>query len=151
MKTITNIKDILTRWITDYLKNKDILDKKIQKIEKGGKTKSEPQILIQYPEKKLSIYVQPFLKSFEPILKKEKKESHIAVVVLNVHENLKVLLDEWKKVIGYPNLTVYFVNPDSENENRWVIYPYTHNMWCDVKSLKAGLISLFQTVEEYGS
>ena len=44
-------------------------------------------------------------------------------------------------------LVVYFVNPFSKIEKKWIIYPSTHNRISDEASLKPGLRAMFDTVE----
>jgi hypothetical protein len=43
---------------------------------------------------------------------------------------------------------MYFVNPESATDKKWMIYPHTHHKISDPSSLKLGLESLFSTVQE---
>jgi hypothetical protein len=57
-----------------------------------------------------------------------------------------MLVDNWDKLIKFPSLTLYFVNPFSKLDKKWLINPYVHSKICDDKSLKTGLKSMFEMV-----
>jgi hypothetical protein len=56
-------------------------------------------------------------------------------------------LKNWSKLITIPKLSVYFVNPFSETDKRWIIFPYTHHQISEQESLSNGLRSLFESVD----
>ena len=58
-----------------------------------------------------------------------------------------VVFDNWDKLIDFKFLSVYFVNPWSSLDKKWVIYPYTHNRIADEDSLETGLKSMFEMIE----
>ena len=62
-------------------------------------------------------------------------------------KNLDELYDNWDKYASIVSLKVYFINPSSSLEKKWVISPYVHSKISDKSSLKAGLNALFETVE----
>ena len=53
----------------------------------------------------------------------------------------------WNKLILIRNLSLYFVNPFSKQEKRWVINPHLHHKISDAESLELGLNSLFIMVD----
>ena len=53
------------------------------------------------------------------------------------------------KLSSLPMLSIYFVNPNSSTEKKWIIYPFTHSKITEHSALKLGLMTLFESVEEY--
>ena len=49
-----------------------------------------------------------------------------------------------------PLLNMIFVNPFSQTDTKWIIYPFTHNRIADHDSLDVGLRSLAASVEPLG-
>lgn len=139
-----NLKQYLLEWMINYLKNKDIFVNKIVNIEtdKGGF-----DAVITYKEKIQYLLVVPVLDDM-PELFEKLDDNSIMIITLNSKGNLYNLQNNWDKLSKFKNLVFYFVNPFSNLEKKWMIYPYTHNRICDPKSLKQGLNSIFETVEE---
>ena len=75
------------------------------------------------------------------------KEGHYGLVILNSKENLNVIIGNWKRLIEFKNLCVYFVNPFSQLDKKWLVFPCTHNRICDENSLETGLKAMFEMVE----
>ena len=68
-------------------------------------------------------------------------------ICLNSSENFSFLTKNWDKFTDLKKLAVYFVNPFSKTEKKWIIHPYTHSKITEKSSLKQGLKSMFDTVE----
>jgi len=71
------------------------------------------------------------------------------LVTLNTKRNLDNTSSHWDELIQHNQLCLIFVNPDSRSDQKWAIYPATHAMLTETKKLRAGLLSLSSTVEEY--
>lgn len=137
-------KNALIEWAINFIKTKDVLAGTLQNIEKN---KDNFDLKVIYSNKEEFILIEPFVKNPEYIISKLQKEKYIIIFLLNTHENHKFLVDNWKKFVDFPKLTIYFVNMLSNTEKKWAIKPYLHNMIADQKSLKEGLNSMFIAVE----
>lgn len=133
----------LEEWLINFLKNKDILKKDIKQIDK-----KEGKIIVISKTKTQIFLIEPFIKKPDKLIKDiEKAKDFVSVVVLNATENFDIMMDNWAQLIKYQKLSVYFVNPFSKLEKKWIIYPRTHNLVSEKVSLKLGLLALFNTVE----
>jgi len=137
-------KEALTDWAINLIKSKDAITNSLQNIEKN---KEEFDVKATYSNKEEFIIVEPFIKNTEEIIAKLQKDRYITIFVMNSYDNFKFLIDNWKKLIDFPKLTIYFVNMFSHTDKKWAIKPYLHNLVTDDKSLKEGLNSLFAAVE----
>lgn len=132
-------KDLL-EWYAGFVKHKDIFAKKIEKIEQG-----KDCMLVHYKDQCEEAYPVPALENGNiPELKKEKR---VTIITANTKKNLDLLVANWQKLARYPELTIYFVNPASTKEIKWVIRPNLHDKVADTDTLKSGLKSLFLTVD----
>lgn len=140
-KMTENLKD----WAKHFLKSKDLIKREIASIVPGD---ADNKIQINYSEKnplgKRECWVYPNLPE-ELLL-----ENHITLIVLNTKENFDWMISRWGKLSTFDDLNIYFVNPDLQIDNKWVIYPHTHSKICDKESFKQGLVSLFESVPAYG-
>lgn len=68
----------------------------------------------------------------------------IGLVVLNSRKNLDFVIANWQTFAALKELCIYFVNP-TVNE-KWLLYPFTHNQITEKSALKRGLFSLFSMV-----
>ncbi|MFH0977825.1 MAG: hypothetical protein V1837_00850 [Candidatus Woesearchaeota archaeon] len=131
-------KEYLKEWITQFLKNRNMVFKTIESISKHDSY----DLFVKHKTKEQYIIVQPILE--DP--KRISGDKHILVVCFNTEENFQFLLDNWKQLAACPNLTMYYVNPLSEPDKKWIISPYVHQAICDNTSLRTGLRSMFETV-----
>jgi hypothetical protein len=69
-------------------------------------------------------------------------------ITLNRKDNLKFLIDKWKELSAVKEISIIFINPDSQLDTKWIIRPYVHARICDDKTLKVGLKSMFDMVDE---
>lgn len=127
-------------WFEVYLKHKDIITKKIEKIER-----KDGMFEVTYKDKLKHFYF--FLDVADADFDSLEKDDTASVVLIHSEHNFKKLIDLWPKLIKNPKLCVYSVNPFSQMDNKWIIFPYTHHQISDPDSLKAGLRSMFDTVD----
>ena len=97
------------------------------------------------------VIVKEKLEALKPIvdrftqLEQEHKPIKLTLVLLNKKENVDLIVSGWPHLIKKSNLSVLFVNP--ETNNKWSINPHIHDKIADKKSLKKGLLSIFESVE----
>ncbi|MBN2112420.1 hypothetical protein JW707_04970 [Candidatus Woesearchaeota archaeon] len=134
---------VLKEWTVNYIKNKDVLTKAIASIEEE---KDGWDLVIKTKTGDKYCIIAPVIKDINQIIGK-LNDNFVTLVVLNKKENLDIITENWSRLVCFPKLSVMFVNPNSELEKRWIIYPYTHDKITEKPSLKKGLKSLFQTVD----
>lgn len=134
---------LLKEWAVNYIKNKDILTKFIEEIDESPK---EWDIAVKTKTGEKYYLVVPDIGDFNEIAKRIEGKS-VVVVALNTKKNLDVLIKNWENAAKHPGLCFIFVNPDSEIEKKWIVFPYTHEKVTEKKSLERGLKALFQTVD----
>lgn len=135
---------ILTEWIISFLKHKDMITRNILDIQEN---KEGFDIIVKTKEKKQYYMIIPFIDNINEITQRLNKEDRFGLVIYNNKENLKKIINNWEVLSTYPNFCIFFVNPSSNLEKKWIIYPYTHNKITEKKSLDTGLKTMFETVE----
>ena len=137
-------KSFLVEWTASFVKNKDVIAKKIENIEKN---RGGFDLYVKFKDKGQFFIISPSIDNLDLIIPKLKNDSHFCIVALNSSENLGSLIKNWNRLIEFRFLSVMFVNPFSQLDKKWTIYPYTHHKICDESSLKTGLKSMFGVVE----
>jgi len=140
--TITPAVKYLADWFSRYTKNRDLLFRKISNI-----TEEDNKVIVEQKDgKKTYYYIEPFPEDLAG-LASSIKEEHKGIVLYNSKDNFDSLLKSWNKLITVKNLSIYFVNPFSKQEKRWVISPAVHHMISDAESLELGLNSMYILVD----
>ena len=139
-----NTRAHLKDWIITYLKNRDLMFRKIESVEqnKGGF-----DFCIKFKDKEQFFIVQPVMDDISSLLSKFNSEHHFGIAAFNTHENFDFLVRNWGKFAEIKNLSIYFINPFSNLDKKWIIHPYTHNNICEKSALAKGLRAMFDTVE----
>ncbi len=132
----------LKEWALMYFKNRDIMLQKIDKIDE----KDESIIISNNDGSMNHVEVKEFVDDLEIVVNTFKDKSG-TLVMFNNKDNLDFVIDNWQKLIELKELTLIFVNPESLQEKKWIINPYVHDKVTEPKSLRAGLIALFTTVD----
>lgn len=140
----TKAHSFLVEWTLNFMKNKDLLTKKIEKIENG---KEGFDLYIKYKDREQYFIIAPTLKNLDSIIKMVDNKSYFSVVTLNSQENFEIVVKNWEKLVDFKFLNIIFVNPFSGMEKKWIIFPHTHHKICDESSLQTGLKSMFGMVE----
>jgi hypothetical protein len=133
----------LAEWLERYLKNRDLAFRKIIST-----SIQNDRVIVQGKDKNVTYISAPFINDFETAVAPLLNEKHKGIAVFNTKTNLQALIKSWKKLSTIDNLTIYFVNPFSIQDKKWVINPKTHQMISDEASLKEGINSMFLTVDE---
>ena len=138
------IHSFLDEWTINFIKNKDIVAKKIEQIENG---KDGFDLYIKYKDREHYYIIVPNLVDIDSITQRINDKFHFTIVTLNSKESFDALLKNWNKLVNFKFLSIIFVNPFSEIDKKWIIVPYTHHKICDESSLQIGLKAMFETVE----
>jgi len=133
------IQEFLKDWTLQYIKHMDAFDKSILEI------LEEPDRIVVKHKKKTQTYI-PMAELAQDKVK--VSDVPLTIVTLNTKANFERLIKDWKMLARQPGLKLIFINPDSSLERKWAICPHTHSRISDDESLRLGLMSLFQTVEE---
>jgi len=132
----------LVNWIIRFLENRDMIRKKIVSIEKN---KKEFDFVVDYKDSIKYFIVSQLLE--DSVIKKIKNDEHFVIVALSNALNISYVFNNWKKLIGYKLLSIYFINPFSKLDKVWILIPYTHDNICEKSSLELGLKSMSEAVE----
>lgn len=132
---------MLKEWAIAFLKNKDLIFKKIKEIEDH---EGAPGFTVHYKDRTQKAFCVAHLD--EGALKKIKDEQ-IGLFVFHTKSSFKFMMDNWKEFTKFPHLTIYFVNPYLHVENKWILQPHNHDKIADSASFKTGMNSMFAMVE----
>ncbi len=140
--------DFLKNWAKEFVRNKNIMTKTVVSI--SDNPNSENEVIVKHKTKEQRIIAIPFLNSFYDALKElgASPELNLSIVTFNSDQSFKALIDNWKELTKYKNFNVYFVNPFSQTDKKWIISPHVHSRICDDESLELGLRSMFETVDK---
>ena len=132
----------LQEWTVNYVKNRDLLTKSIESVEKN-----KEGFLVRFKDRKQFFIVEPFIGDINEVIKKINEEEYFSLVVFNTKENFEAVVENWNRLVEFKKLSIYFVNPFSQLDKKWIVYPYTHHQVGSESSLELGLKTMFETVE----
>jgi len=133
----------LIEWTINYIKNKDLIRKDLEKIEKS---KQGFDLIVKFKDKEQFFIIKPQIEKIEEIINKLNEKDAFGLVMLNTTKNFEILVENWNKLTNFTSLTLYFVNTFSKLDKKWVTNPHVHHKVCDENSLKTGLKSMFDMV-----
>lgn len=144
MIDIVSPSDYLTEWLIRFVKNKDLIFRKIESIGKSGEL-----VIAKLKDGKEHAYlVEPFLGDIDAALAKLKGYEISTMAVYNTKENFDSFMKSWDKFARFSRqFSIHFINPFSKTEKRWTLFPMTHDMVTEKAGLKPGLLALFANVE----
>ncbi|MBI2658603.1 hypothetical protein HYX05_00685 [Candidatus Woesearchaeota archaeon] len=134
----------LVDWTVNFVKNKDIISKKIEKIENG---KDGFDLYVKYRDREQYFIIAANISGIDSIIQRLNSNSYFSIVTINSKENFDIVIKNWSKLIGFKFLNIIFVNPFSDMDKKWIVFPHTHHKICDESSLKNGLRAMFEMVE----
>jgi hypothetical protein len=129
----------LKEWAQIYLKSRDILQKSITGFENLN-----GDFVVHKTSGDVPFFIRPELKDSDVF---ERITGSAGLVVLNTRKNVDFVVSNWDKLSRLQGLCIYFVNPVVND--KWLLYPFTHNQITEKASLKRGLESLFSMVPAY--
>ncbi len=126
----------LTEWTLTYVKNKDLLQRKLQNhTQKGG------TLTFHYKDKVHDYVIQEILSDCAG---HKTNATFLTFVCPSTPSNLDYILKNWKTLIQHKNLHFIFVN--LKNQDKWILHPATHHFIADEETLELGLKSMFAQV-----
>jgi hypothetical protein len=128
-------------WSIRFLENKDAIKGEIVKVEKG---KEGYGFIINYKDQIKYFIVKLILG--KGVFDKIKNDKYHGIFTLNNPENIRFVVSNWDRLIGFKFLNIYFVNPFSKSDKSWTLCPYIHYKVCDKSSLETGLKSMAEMV-----
>jgi len=128
----------LKEWIVILLKNRDVMHKSILSFEEVG-----DDFIVHKDAGDILFFIRPVLSDIGFL---DTISGQAGLVVLNTKKNLDFLVFNWSKFASVKGLCVYFVNPSVDD--KWLLYPFTHDQITERSALKRGLLSLFESVPE---
>ena len=137
-----DVNTFLIEWFIRFLENKDVVRKNIVSIDPN---KNGFDLVVNYKDKTVNFILQVNLEI--TILEKINKNGHFGLIVLNNVENLRFVYLNWKKLAEIMFLRLYFINPFSQKDKVWTLFPHIHDSICDKSSLETGLKSMSEMVE----
>ncbi len=129
----------LEEWYIQFLKARDVFEKKIKDI-----IKKDSVTEVHFTDKILKILIKPTLDE----IKKYDKKEYLTILFPNKKEHVEFLIKNWNSLKEYPNLSIFFINPESSLDKKWALKPHIHDKITDPEALKPGLLAMFETVEE---
>jgi hypothetical protein len=132
-------------WAINYVKNRDLIVRSIVDIKE-----EKDHFLVEYSNKKTVFLVVPDMADLDGVLGRLKSFDGFrpSLVMLNTRENLKRILSNWEKLKSFDrHLCLIVVNPDSETEKKWMVFPHTHSLISEESSLELGLKAMADTVD----
>ena len=142
---------MLKEWTLTYIKNRDILLRRISKIEDKG----EYFLITHADESHVVVVVKEIISDFVAILDRlrELEKLHTAtkltLVVYNTEDNMSHVIRHWNELIALSTLTIIFVN--TATNEKWSVSPYVHHKIADPETLEQGLKALFESVTVHSS
>ncbi|MBU0471869.1 MAG: hypothetical protein KKF89_01610 [Nanoarchaeota archaeon] len=129
----------LKEWIINFVKNKDLMYRKLVSYEEAEKT-----VLFHFKDKDQAYFILPQLNQSIFLLIKEDGQK--TIVCLASRDNLKFLIDNWSSFSVVNDLNFVFVSV--QTNKRWIINPGVHSKICDDDSLVFGLESMYSATFE---
>ena len=133
-------------WIIEYIKHRDLIKKEILNLEEKNNL-----ITVKYKTKTHLYIIITDLKEQEIAkhLKQCNGAVNLSLIFPNTVKIVEAVIKVWDKLIEYQHLSLFFVNPRSVNDKKWIIFPQTHHRISYPASLKIGLMALYEGVGEY--
>ncbi|MEK6963566.1 MAG: hypothetical protein AABX70_04010 [Nanoarchaeota archaeon] len=126
----------LIEWTLIYVKNKDLLQRKLQSHTQKGDV-----LTFQYKDKIHDYVIQ---ESLSNCTQHKTSAPYLTFVCPSTPSNLGYIIKNWKTFLSHKNLNFIFVNP--KNQDKWILQPSTHHLIADEESLELGLKSMFAQV-----
>jgi len=127
----------LKEWTSAYIKYKDTLHKRIEKIDDSLNNKI---LILKKDGKKEEHLCEENLEQINPANITEQKIS-----TLNKKKNVDWLIKNWDSLKNTSS-TITFVN--TKKSEHWAISPKMHHLITDKEALKPGIKTLFESVAE---
>jgi hypothetical protein len=138
MEMYDKARKFMLEWAEQYYRSRDAFSKKILSIDN-----LDGKLVVNFKENKETILSVPDLEQTKEVA----FEQNTSIVTLNNRKNIYCLHSNWQKLSQNNSLKIYFINPFSTTDKKWIINPFVHSRICDESTLRTGLIAMFETVE----
>jgi hypothetical protein len=128
----------ILEWTEAYLKYKDTVHRKIQRIEQKPGTN---QIVCENKDGTTHTYI--CVEDLSSLSPKELNDKRVSC--LNTKKNADWLINNWSEVKN-TNVTFLFANP--KKATHWSINPRLHDSISDKSAVKPGIKALFESIPE---
>src|SRR3989344_9165250 len=128
-----NVLEFLRDWTREFIKSKNVMTKSILSMDNSG-----TELVVKHKDREQRVMIIPFMNSYYEVLKElaGNEAMYLTVVTFNSDKSFKALLESWKELVKFKNLNIYFANPFSMTDKKWIIYPHVHAKICDEDSLE---------------
>lgn len=127
----------LKEWTKTLLRARDAMKQEIQSIEDKGQ-----DFVVHKTAGDHHFLIRPQLTAVDDVAK--SATGPLGLVILNTKKNLNFVLDNWQALAAHKQLCIYFVNPSTND--KWLLYPYTHNQITEKTALRRGLEAMYAEV-----
>ncbi|HLD04980.1 MAG TPA: hypothetical protein VJG90_04655 [Candidatus Nanoarchaeia archaeon] len=127
--------DRLKEWTCIYVKNKDLLQRKLQNQTEKGNT-----LTFHYKDKIHEYVIQEQLSN---CFQHKTSTPSLTFVCPATPLNLDYILKNWRQLITCP---FQFIFVNLKNNDKWILNPSTHHLIADESTLELGLKSMFANV-----
>ena len=131
---IAQLSTSLKEWTLTYVKNKDLIQKKLKSHTEKGNV-----LTFTFTDKTHEYVLQEELDS-----NYKGQTNPTTLVCPATPNNLTALIKQWNQLVKRKDLTVVFVN--LETHDKWLVHPPTHHLIADTATLELGLKSMFAQV-----
>jgi len=134
----------LKEWTIRYVKNKDVISKKITSL-----NEKDNEFIVQKGEIEHKYLIIPVINDTDSIINTAAEYEHgKTLICFHTKSNFEFLIKNWGIFVDLGrNFIVYFINPFSKTERVLSICPYTHHLISDKDSLVLGLKTMAENVE----
>jgi len=132
---------MLKEWVQILLKNRDVMQQSITGFENVN-----GDFIVHRSTGDELFLIRPEANDVNEIV--QKTTGKTGLVVLNTRKNLEFVIANWDKLAQLKGLCIYFANP-AANE-KWLLYPHTHNLITEKAALRRGLEAMFVEVAAVG-
>jgi len=105
---MNNVNFFLIDWSIRFLENKDSIKKDIIKIEKS---KKDFDFIVYYKDKVRYFIIVSMLDN--NIFNRIKSNDNVGIITLNNMANIRFVVSNWKELIEFKFLNIFFINPFS--------------------------------------
>ena len=127
----------LKEWMLTYLKSRDAIKQEITGIEDNGDS-----FIVRKQNTDTLFLIRPELNSMDEI--KQKANEQTSLAVHNTKRNVDFVITNWDALSKFEKLCIYFVN--SVSNEKWMLYPHTHNQITEKTALRKGLEAMYSEV-----
>lgn len=129
----------LTEWTKTLLQSRDAIRQEITSFEDAGN-----DFIVHKKTGDTRFLIRPEFTSPQELTAHANEA--LSLVLLNTKKNLNAVIAHWQELASIKQLCIYFVNP--QTNDKWLLYPHTHNQITEKTALRKGLETMFAEVPQ---